>query len=539
VSALDPLGIPLLTYAIPPGEQEKHRATKSKLEDWMLSQGCTRDTLLITLGGGVVCDLVGFVAATYMRGIRILHLPTTLLAMVDAAIGGKTALDVPAGKNLIGAFHQPLHVFIDLIYLSTLPERHICNGMAEIIKIAAIRDTDLFAYLESHSESILQGLKSGTPSPKLLWMIAQGARLKADIVSQDEREGGLRELLNFGHTVGHAIEASWMPHVLHGECVSMGVLYEAEISRALGYCSETTLGRLSQCLSSYHLPTHLRDRRLPSGLAFPLAHDLMKFIVVDKKVMANALRMVLIKDIGSSVELKASPVPSHLVQSILSPSVKVLPLKSIPDARDPIEIRVPGSKSISNRALILAALSSGPPVQLCNLLLSDDTQVMLTALGRLKACEYHWDSEALVVQGHGGKCQSLSKDEDPIYLGNAGTAARFLTVFSLLCESKTAARVTRLTGNARMLQRPIGPLVSALNQNQCQIQYEGTNGCFPLVIPALGGLPGGEIQLSASISSQYVSAILLCAPYARKPVTLVLQGDKVISQPYIDMTLGT
>ncbi len=198
----------LLVFAVPPGEASKSRETKAEIEDWMLSQQCTRDTVVVALGGGVIGDMVGYVAATFMRGVRFVQVPTTLLAMVDSSIGGKTAIDTPMGKNLVGAFWQPRRVYIDLAFLDSLPEREFINGMAEVIKTAAIWDAAEFAALEAGADAILRAVRAAPGADRLApirdvlkRIVVGSARVKAHVVSSDEREGGLRNLLNFGHSI--------------------------------------------------------------------------------------------------------------------------------------------------------------------------------------------------------------------------------------------------------------------------------------------------------------------------------------------------
>jgi len=205
-------GITLQTKVIPSGESSKTRATKEDIENWMLSLHCNRDTCLIALGGGVIGDLVGFVAATFLRGIPVVQIPTSLLAMVDSSIGGKTGVDTPHGKNLIGAFHQPRRIYISLSFLSSLPQRQICNGMAEVIKTAAFWDEAKFKFLEDHVDGILAGDEGA-----IFEAVLGSVQVKAEVVTKDEKEGGLREILNFGHSIGHAVEALMQPGMLHGE----------------------------------------------------------------------------------------------------------------------------------------------------------------------------------------------------------------------------------------------------------------------------------------------------------------------------------
>ncbi|KZF25212.1 Pentafunctional AroM protein [Xylona heveae TC161] len=533
----------LLTYQIPPGESAKSAATKELVETWMLENQCTRDTVVIALGGGVIGDLIGFVAATFMRGVRFIQIPTSLLAMVDSSIGGKTAIDTPLGKNLIGAFWQPARIYIDLRFLVTLPEREFINGMAEVIKTAAIWDVNEFEVLENNAEEIMQVIRSRKSRneesfykirSKLMQMVLGSVRVKAYVVSADEREGGLRNLVNFGHSIGHAIEALLTPQVLHGECVSIGMIKEAELARYLGILKPGAVARLAKCLTSYGLPTALDDariRKLTADKHCPV-DKLLSIMAVDKKNEGKKKKIVLLSEIGSTFEPKASVVADRDIRLVLSPSVSVSP--NIPKTLK-VSCTPPGSKSISNRALVLAALGSGS-CRIRNLLHSDDTEVMLTALQQLGAATYSWEDEGevLVVTGKGG---DLHASPSPVYLGNAGTASRFLTAVATLASPSTAGS-TILTGNKRMKQRPIGPLLESLRANGMDVTSLERPGSLPVNVPACGGLTGGDITLAATISSQYVSALLMCAPYAKSPVTLRLTGGKPISQPYIDMTIA-
>ncbi|KAL8965451.1 MAG: hypothetical protein Q9197_006507 [Variospora fuerteventurae] len=218
----------LLKYQVPPGETSKSRATKTDIEDWLLSEErdppCDTKSVIIALGGGVIGDMIGFVAATFKRGIRFVQVPTSLLAMVDSSIGGKTAIDTPAGKNLIGAFWQPSKIYIDLNFLNTLPKREFINGMAEVIKTAAIWNEEEFEYLEENASRVMAAIRNApdTSGQRLSdvrsiikKLVLGSVRVKAHVVSADEREGGLRNLLNFGHSIGHAFEGILTPQILH------------------------------------------------------------------------------------------------------------------------------------------------------------------------------------------------------------------------------------------------------------------------------------------------------------------------------------
>jgi len=539
----------LLVYdLLPPGESTKSRPTKAHLEDFLLAQSCTRDTLLLALGGGVIGDLIGFLASTYMRGIPYIQIPTSLLAMVDSSLGGKTAIDVPAGKNLIGAFWQPERVYIDMAFLDTLGERQVWNGMAEVIKTAAIWDEEEFSRLENAAEGVKEAVSRFPPGKgrfegvmtELKRLILGSAKVKAGVVSADEREGGLRNLLNFGHSIGHAYEALWTPHVLHGEAVAVGMVKEAELARYLGILSPGAVARLTKALAAYNLPTSIHDPRIAPHARGLTADAVLRHMAVDKKNAGRTKKIVLLSRIGACHEPRASAVEDADIRLILSPAVRVhpLPLPRTKDDEMVATCKPPGSKSISNRVLLLAALAEGES-RLTNLLHSDDTQVMLSALASLGGATYRWADEGrtLVVLGNGGRLRACDGE---IYIGNAGTASRFLTTALTLAEPQEGGGVaaTVLTGNQRMRERPQGPLVEALRRNGVGIEYLGTEGSLPLRIAATGGLAGGEIALTAKVSSQYVSSILLCAPYARKPVTLKLVGGKVVSQAYIDLTIA-
>lgn len=328
------------------------------------------------------------------------------------------------------------------------------------------------------------------------------------------------------------MEAILTPQILHGECVAMGMVKEAELARYLGVLKGGAVSRLTKCLTNYGLPTSLKDsriRKLSAGKHCSV-EQMIAIMSVDKKNDAQKKKVVLVSAIGRTHEQKASVVADQDIMMALSSSVSIS--ANIPRALN-VTCTPPGSKSISNRALVLAALGSGT-CRIKNLLASDDVEVMLNALERLGAASFAWEDEGetLVVNGRGG---SLHATPSQLYLGNAGTASRFLTTVATLAQP-SAVNFSVLTGNARMKQRPIADLVEALTYNGAHISYMENSGSLPLHIQASGGFEGGEINLAAKVSSQYVSSLLMCAPYAKKPVTLRLVGGKPISQLYIDMT---
>jgi 3-dehydroquinate synthase len=239
-------------YAIPPGEAQKTRDTWAALTDSLLADGHGRDTTVIALGGGVVGDLAGFVAATFMRGVPYIQVPTTLLAMIDASIGGKTGVDTAAGKNLVGAFHQPLAVIVDPDVLRTLPPDHLRAGLAEALKHGVIADAAYFDDVATTAPAIIAGDRAAGAA--LERVIVRSVSIKADVVRRDEREGGVRKTLNFGHTIGHAIELRSGFRLLHGEAVAMGMVLEARVAERIGVAEPGTSERVRAAVERSGLP---------------------------------------------------------------------------------------------------------------------------------------------------------------------------------------------------------------------------------------------------------------------------------------------
>lgn len=269
----------------PAGEINKNRGTKVILENQMLRLGLARDSAIIALGGGVVGDVAGFVAATYNRGIPYVQIPTTLVACVDSSIGGKTGIDTPHGKNLIGAFHQPYSVYIDVDTLSTLEKKELREGIAEVIKYGVITDEKLFRLIENQIDQIF------SYNPEfLISIVKRCCEIKGSIVERDERESNLRKILNFGHTVGHAIEKLYNYKMTHGEAISIGMVIEGRIALGLGVLERSDLERLVTLLRKAGLPT-----RLPKTPDLKVMIDTMK---LDKKARDGRIEMVLPSKIG-------------------------------------------------------------------------------------------------------------------------------------------------------------------------------------------------------------------------------------------------
>ena len=275
------------TVVIPPGEQHKTRARWSAITDTLLAHGCGRDTAIIALGGGVIGDLAGFVAATYMRGIPVVQIPTTLLAMVDASVGGKTAVDTPAGKNTVGAFHPPAAVLIDPATLASLPARELRSGLAEVIKHGVIADGTVIEEVEAITPALL----SAHASPEALAvMIERSVRIKADVVAADERERGLRKVLNFGHTIGHGVEAASEYTLLHGEAIAIGMVAEARLAELLGIATVGTAAAIEDAVTRVGLPSRAARTIAPDRV--------LSLMRSDKKQRRGVLEYSLPKRVG-------------------------------------------------------------------------------------------------------------------------------------------------------------------------------------------------------------------------------------------------
>ena len=271
---------------IPEGETHKTLQDAQTVYDHLIQNQYDRNTLLVALGGGVIGDLTGFVAATFLRGVPYIQVPTTLLSQVDSSVGGKTAVNHPQGKNLIGAFYQPRLVTIDLDTLASLPVEEFRAGMAEIIKYGVIEDPKLFDYLDNHAEKIM-----ALDTECLEYIIETSCAIKAKVVERDERESNYRMVLNFGHTLGHAVEAlTHYSQFKHGEAVAIGMVYAAKLSHHLGKCPEKTVTRISALVEKYGLPSSLPD--FPAG-------DYIETLYRDKKAHDKNIRFVLVRDIGT------------------------------------------------------------------------------------------------------------------------------------------------------------------------------------------------------------------------------------------------
>ncbi len=289
---------------LPDGESYKDWATLQKIFDALLTHGADRKSVLIALGGGVIGDMVGFAAASFMRGIRFIQVPTTLLAQVDSSVGGKTGINHPLGKNMIGAFHQPVAVIADLNTLKSLPPRELSAGLAEVIKHGAIADTEFFDWIEAHRQELLS-----CDSSAMSHAVERSCEIKSAVVAADEKESGIRAILNFGHTFGHAIESGlgygeW----LHGEAVGCGMVMAADLSSRLGYLNAEEVSRIKKLIAAMGLPD------CPPKLGNSRFFDLMR---IDKKSEGGEIRYITLERIGKA---KIEAVDDAIVEQVLTTS---------------------------------------------------------------------------------------------------------------------------------------------------------------------------------------------------------------------------
>lgn len=303
-NALESSGVKIVTVILPDGEQYKNSDTLNLIYDALLTNRCERNTPLIALGGGVVGDMTGYAAATYLRGVPFIQIPTTLLSQVDSSVGGKTGINHPQGKNMIGAFYQPQLVLADITTLSTLPDKELSAGLAEVIKYGLIRDLPFLEWLESNMEKLL-----GRDENALQYAIARSCENKAEVVGNDERESGERALLNLGHTFGHAIENGMGYGVwLHGEAVAAGTIMAVDLSRRMGWLSEQDVSRVRQLFVRAKLPVDAPEMGVEKYI---------QLMGRDKKIVDGRMRFILLKALGHAIV--SSDVPLELLRATLEP----------------------------------------------------------------------------------------------------------------------------------------------------------------------------------------------------------------------------
>ena len=299
---LQAMDVAVVTIILPDGEKYKNSETLNTIYDALLTHRCERTTPLIALGGGVIGDMTGYAAATYLRGVPFIQIPTTLLAQVDSSVGGKTGINHPLGKNMIGAFYQPQLVLADISTLNTLPDKELSAGLAEVIKYGLIRDLPFLEWLEQNIEKLL-----ARDTATLQYAIARSCRNKAEVVAADERESGERALLNLGHTFGHAIEAGMgYGNWLHGEGVAAGTVMAADLSQRLGWISAQDVARIRKLFERAGLPVAAPDLGVDKYL---------ELMGLDKKVEGGKMRFVLLRELGRAVV--QGDVPTELLRQTL------------------------------------------------------------------------------------------------------------------------------------------------------------------------------------------------------------------------------
>ncbi len=304
---LQSMGVGSVPIILPDGEEHKNSATLNLIYDALLANRCERSTPLIALGGGVIGDMTGYAAATYLRGVPFIQIPTTLLAQVDSSVGGKTGINHPLGKNMIGAFYQPQLVLADTATLDTLPDNELAAGIAEVIKYGLIRDLPFFEWLEQNLDRL-----PARDTAALQYAIARSCRNKAEVVAADERESGERALLNLGHTFGHAIESGMgYGNWLHGEGVAAGTVMAADLSQRLGWIGVQEVARIHGLLERAGLPTVAPDLG---------AERYLELMGLDKKVEGGKMRFVLLKEVGHAVV--CGDVPEELLRQTLKACAK-------------------------------------------------------------------------------------------------------------------------------------------------------------------------------------------------------------------------
>ena len=504
-------------FIINNGENSKSLQTKKEIEAFMFKHNIKRiNSCLIALGGGVVGDLTGFVASTYKRGIDFIQIPTTLLAMVDSSIGGKTGINNQFGKNLIGTFYNPKYIFIFMQFIDTLPKEEIINGFAEIIKTAAINNKQLWNILIKHNINYVLNNKM-----LLEKIIKITANTKMYIVKHDSLDTAVakekqvfcpREYLNFGHTIGHIIEYS--KGLKHGYAVAIGMVLELLLKEDGNYIVPIQIrNQITECIRRYELPTML-DEEIS-------VCDITKYLKQDKKDG----RIVLIKEIGKGYTKKC-----NLNQIIECMTIqRILNHEEIQLQDNLITYYGPGSKSETNRVLILASLGQG----ICtikNALLSDDTVHMVKALQSLGIQVTITQNNDIIVVGKDGNIDFDGKRT--LFVGNSGTSIRFLTALMLILKE---GQVT-LTGVERMKERPIGHLISALKGCGVNISADKNNCYPPIQVQGTETQKMNEFFLDCSVSSQYLTGILMVAPSLITGLKINILND-LVSSKFIEMTI--
>ncbi len=495
-NSLESAGIRTEVFIFPHGEQSKSHQTLIALYDFLCEKAVTRSDLLIALGGGVVGDLTGFCAATYLRGIDYVQIPTTLLAQIDSSVGGKTAVDTDKGKNLVGAFKQPALVLCDVDTLSTLTPEIFSDGMAEAIKYGLIKDKALFELI-AHKEiaDILED------------MIYRCIQIKAQVVEADEFDKGERMLLNFGHTIGHAIERQYHYRTYtHGSAVGIGMVYISAASERMGLTPSGTTEKIKQCLQKYRLPCS----------AEITSEQILSISSHDKKRDKSDINLILLKEIGDAYINKVSLTEyAKLLQYIPSRHTKAV----ITPAKLSGTVKLPPSKSYAHRALIAAALANGVST-IENLAHSEDIDATIAGLTALGA-KFDFSEDTVTVQGI-----TAPPSHARIDCRESGSTLRFLVPIAAALGTES-----EFHGRGKLPSRPLRTYLDCFADKSVSLSPESG---MPFLLS--GKLTAGLFSFGGDISSQFVTGLLFALP--------LLDGDSQIrltspleSADYVNMTL--
>ena len=502
-------------YNIESNEASKDFDTLTNILDFLSYNKFNRkNDCILVIGGGVVGDLFGFAASIYMRGIDYFQIPTSLLAMVDSSIGGKTGINTKFGKNMIGSFYFPKKILLYIPFLKTLPRIEFINGFAEIIKIAAIYNKELWEIIKVNClETVINNNKLLTE------IIRMAAQSKIEIVTNDTFEKKdiqySRDILNFGHTIGHAIEASTFER--HGLCVSIGMIYEMRLLKEnIPITSLYIQNKISQCLKEYELPVTLSNNCN--------IDDIIKYINYDKK----GSYLISLTDIGKPVKINFNKY--QILETLTNKRELICDYQQISkpiNHKRQITIDCPGSKSETNRVLLIAAMGKGQ-IEIKNILLSDDTIYMIQALINL-GIKIQINNNNIIIEGCSGVFNKIKNKK--IFLGNSGTCVRFLTACISSCVKNTEIIIT---GDKWMKKRPINILIDALCKQGVNIVYLEEKDHIPFKIISKGTI-GNSITINGSVSSQYISAIMMMAPYSNNSTTIIIE-EEIVSFNFIKMT---
>ncbi len=494
--SLEQAGFQTETFVFPHGEASKSHHTLIALYDFLCDQNVTRGDLLIALGGGVVGDLTGFCAATYLRGVDYVQIPTTLLSQIDASVGGKTAVDTSRGKNLVGAFKQPARVICDIDTLNTLSPEIFSDGMAEAIKYGLIRDKALFELIAA-----------GDIRAHLEEMIYRCIEIKAQIVEADEFDKGERMLLNFGHTIGHAVERQYNYETYtHGSAVGVGMAYISELFEGEGITPAGTTEKIRACLKQYQLPCAVEIT----------PEQIFSFSVNDKKRNKSAINLIVLKEIGNAYIHKL-PVTDYSV--LLQKLKKKEKLARITPSVLSGRVTVPPSKSYAHRALIAAALANGAS-RIENIALSQDITATAEALRAIGA-DIQIEGSTAVVSG-------IAKipGNAVIDCAESGSTLRFMIPLTAALGINAEYH-----GQGRLPSRPLSVYHDSFADKG--VTFTPTVG-MPFAVN--GRLRPGRFVLDGNISSQFITGLLFALPLLEGDSEIVLKTP-LESKDYVNMTI--